>query len=148
VLLRLLHDALVDNEQLVEAFCREEHYADLREYLIAAGEVWGENRSMRIVEQLRQLDPARATQELLLEMPEPNFLRPIERGVALAPDPIQRVSLPARVNAVCGKRGVPYEFRGVAGAGRFRRTGDSVVHREVLEPWPPNSTSTRASRRT
>jgi hypothetical protein len=137
---RLILDALrgVAMCDMVQVFFGGQ-YADFGDYTSAVRQVWGDASADRMHEAVRQAATQRpwtsielAHQEeaieeaKLLYMPEPDFRLAVLLAVrAYGPDPS------ARINVICKRRGIPWEFSVQHG---FRWTGDEQVEALALRP--------------
>lgn len=148
MLLRTLNDAGLLIERVPPAFFRHEHYADLKDYLLAVREAWGSDAAWDLLRKLRgdegptvysgymedNVPDAVYAPQLLLWMPEPDFLTCVEIGYRMASDARNAGTLAAAINRACEARGIPYRFEGFLSAGHFVWTGDAILRERVVQP--------------
>lgn len=151
-ILNALPGAEINYLGLVKSFLADQAYADAEDYLGAVTEVWGAEAATRMTASAqtyasRYTDQTRLNWEaaeeeaalaygplgFLLAMPETDFLSSVEAAIARLSSPYDRAGRIALViNAICQRRGVPYQLRGLP--SRFIWTGDAEIERTALTP--------------
>jgi HEPN domain-containing protein len=127
---------------VLQGFLRDA-YPDLEDYVKALREVWGEDAAeevgyavtVRLNEQstIPSFGDAYRGEEnvanaALLHVPEPDFRLAVHKAVqeqTLAINPLERI------NAICGRRGIPWEFTAADG---FTWIGDAEVEELAMRP--------------
>jgi hypothetical protein len=146
-LLRVLGDAGVLQERLVEAFFRHDHYADPKDYLLTVETVWGSETAWELVRKLRGDERPTVYRGalkdnvphpvlawvFLIEIPAPDFLTCLEIGFGMG-DRSQRSRHADTINQVCRQRGIPYRLEGIRNRAHFVWTGDAIVNEQALRP--------------
>jgi hypothetical protein len=149
--MRMLTDASVAPFAIHHAFLRQEHYADIEDYLDAVAIVWGDSEADAIVTQIAQDDhytqetrayiPAHggrlagySPEAFLNSLPEPDFLTCIEIGQRMIRDLSVRSHFPSSANRLCERRGIPYRVAGSTSSVEFLWAGDAIVEEEAIQP--------------
>ena len=152
---KALIGAIVDigttTDQILSRFLRGEAFADVADYLQAVTDVEGtgarrafDNILVRLVkERMAGRSSAtaqrRITQEarplsVLLGMPEGDFLTALELGSAAGSNAFGTAALPAALNRISDKRGIPYRVSGIGRTMKFEWVGEPVVQEQAISP--------------